>query len=91
MKRPYWMALFISCAVSVIIPLAAIGLDHLSNYFPRGPLSLRAGLFDGVIVFVMVPFGAIAILCAFLSAVWCLFRLTQALISHICSISAKRP
>jgi hypothetical protein len=89
MKRTYWMALFISCSVAAIIPLVVIGLDHLSNYLPRGPLSLRAGAFDGVIVFILVPLGAIAMFCASFSVLWCLFRLIQALLFHIRSIRLK--
>jgi hypothetical protein len=89
MKHPHWLALFISCAVSVIIPVVAVGLNCLSDYLPRGPLSLRAGAFDGVIVFLLIPLGAIAIFCTFLSAVWCLFRLIQALVSQIRSIRPK--
>ena len=91
MKRPSWMVLFISCAVSIIIPLMIVGLDHLSNYFPRGPLSLRAGAFDGVIVFVLVPLAGIAIICAFLSAIWCLLRLLVALHRHFRSVQSERP
>ncbi len=54
-KRPRWVALFSSFTTAVVSPLAAMGLDHLSKYLPHGPLSLRAGAFDGVIVFILVP------------------------------------
>jgi len=89
MKRTYWRALFICCGAAAIIPVVAVGLNYLSDYLPRGPLSLRAGAFDGVIVFILIPLGAVAVFIAFLSVVWCLFRLIQALFFHIRSIRPK--
>ncbi|HEY5504233.1 MAG TPA: hypothetical protein VIK28_03675, partial [Sedimentisphaerales bacterium] len=82
LKRPYWLALFISCGIGAISFGGAFGLDHISKYFPRsGPPNMFDGPFDGLIMFLLLPLTLIAIVCSFIAAVWCLCRLIAALLS----------
>jgi hypothetical protein len=90
LKRPYWIVLFFSYGIGVVSFGGAFGLDHLSKYFPRtGPQNMFDGPFDGLIIFVLLPLALVAIVCCFLSTVWCLFRLVTALTSHIRSLQSK--
>jgi hypothetical protein len=79
LKRPHWLALFISCGIGAISFGGAFGLDHLLD-----------SSFDGLIMFFLLPLGLVAIVCSFISAVWCLSRLIAALLSHVHSLQSKQ-
>jgi hypothetical protein len=88
LKRPCWLALFTSLGIGAVCLAGAFGFNRLSeNFHPNKPGF--GGPYDVVIVLCCVLAGA-AIISSVLSAVWCLFRLISALISHVYSLQSKQ-
>lgn len=89
-RRAHWKALFISCGLGIVSFGGVWALDHFSSHADKKPSpEFFVGALGGVEMFILVPLMSVAIVCAFLSALWCLTHLVAALIAQLQSLKSK--
>ena len=90
-RRAHWKALFISCGLGIVSFGGVWALDLLSKHPDRRLVpELATSVIGDVAVFILIPLMSVAIVCAFLSALWCLTHLISALIAHLQSLKSKQ-
>jgi hypothetical protein len=88
-KHPRWLVLFASLGIGTISFSISWGLNH-SHLFKNIHPNQMPPMFDSNDVAIILFLALVAIVCSFLSAVWCLFRLISALLSHVHSLQSKQ-